>query len=80
MNFDMMNILRMIRGGANPQQLMLQYLQGEFSRTPMGANLLSLAQRGDAAGIEQVARNVCTQRGVDFDEEFNSFKQQLGVK
>jgi hypothetical protein len=30
----------MIRGGANPQQLIMSILEGNFASTPMGANLL----------------------------------------
>lgn len=45
----------------------------------MGQNLLSLAQSGNAADIEKIARNICAQRGVDFDKEFAAFKQSLGL-
>jgi hypothetical protein len=40
----------------------------------MGQNLLSLAQQGKTTDIEQIARNICAQRGVDFDKEFTAFK------
>ena len=45
----------------------------------MGQNLLSLAQQGKTADIEKIARNICAQRGVDFDKEFTAFKQSLGL-
>ena len=45
----------------------------------MGQNLLTLAQNNDGKGIEQIARNLCAQRGLDFDKEFATFKQQLGL-
>ena len=41
--------------------------------------LLTLAQNNDGKGIEQIARNLCAQRGLDFDKEFATFKQQLGL-
>ena len=46
----------------------------------MGQNLLSLAQKGDAPQIEEIARNICKQKGVDFDKEFSAFKQLLGIR
>jgi hypothetical protein len=46
----------------------------------MGANLLSLAKQNRSADIEQIARNICSQNGKDFDKEFNAFKQMLGIK
>ena len=67
--------MNMMRSGGNPQQIMIQFLQKQ--QTPLSQNLLQMAQRGDTAGMEQVARNLCKQRGIDFDKEFNAFKQQL---
>jgi hypothetical protein len=38
-----------------------------------------MARNNDEKGIEQVARNLCAQRGLDFDTEFAKFKQQFGL-
>lgn len=73
-----MDFLSMIKNGQNPQQMMLNILQQ--GNNPMSQNLFNLAKQGNTAQIEQIARNLCAQRGVDFDREFNSFKQQLGIK
>ena len=72
-------IIQMIKGGYNPEQLMLNILQGPMAQTPLGANLLALAKNGDRAGIERVARNMCAEKGIDFDSEFTNFKKSLGV-
>jgi hypothetical protein len=50
-------LVAMIKNGMNPQQLTLSILQSQMSNTPMGQNLLSLAQNGNTAQIEQFARN-----------------------
>ena len=71
-------LIQMIKQGQNPQQLMLSILEGQAS-TPMGANLLKLARNGQTAQIEQIARNLCRERGVDFDQEFMNFRRMLGV-
>lgn len=73
-----MQLIQMIKQGQNPQQLMLSILQGQ-ANTPMGANLLKLAQNGQTAEIEKIARNVCKERGVDFDQEFNTFRRMMGI-
>lgn len=75
-----MTIIQMIQSGQNPQQLILSYLEGQMQGTPMGDNLLALAKQNRTAEIEQIARNIYTQRGLDYDKEFNTFKQQLGIK
>ena len=75
-----MQLIAMLRGGGNPQQLVMSLLQGEMGNTPMGQNLFSLAQKGDTPQIEEIARNICKQKGVDFDKEFSAFKQLLGIR
>lgn len=72
-------LIQMIKSGYNPQQLMMSVLEGRISETPMGANLLTLAKNGNQKGIEEIARNMSVQRGIDFDKEFTAFKQMLGV-
>jgi hypothetical protein len=59
---------------------MMSYLQGSWGQTPMGANLLELAKNQDSKAIENIARNLCKQKNIDFDKEFSAFKQMLGVK
>ena len=78
MQMNPMQIIQMIKSGSNPQQLIMSFLQQQ--NNPMANNLLQMAQNGNASGIEQIARNICAQKGLDFDKEFNSFKQQLGIK
>ena len=72
----MIQIMQMIRLGQNPQQLVINLLSQSASSSPMGQNLLSLAQNHDGATIEKIARNICASRGLDFDKEFTAFKQQ----
>ena len=38
-----MQLIQMLQGGANPQQLAMSLLQNNLGNTPMGQNLLSLA-------------------------------------
>lgn len=72
-------IIQMIKSGKNPQQLLMNILQGQMGNTPFGQNLLKLAQNNQTKDIEQIARNVCQQRGVDFDKEFDAFRKQYGI-
>lgn len=75
-----MQFMQAVKGGQNPQQLMMQVIQQRMGNTPMGQNLLQLAQNNDGKSIEQFARNFCAQRGLDFDKEFSAFKQQFGLQ
>ena len=78
---DPMQLIMMIKQGQNPQQLMMNILENQMQDTPLGANLLNLARANNTAGIEQIARNLAVQKGIDFDKEFNAFKQKyFGIR
>ena len=73
MNF--MQILQLIKNGINPQQLVMEILKQ--NNNPILQNANALAQKGDIKALEQLARNLSQQRGLDFDTEFANFKNQL---
>ena len=75
-----MNPIQMLMQSQNPQQLVLQLLQQNMGNTPIGKNLLTMAQSNNQQGIEQLARNISASQGRNFDQEFNSFKKTLGIK
>lgn len=77
-NPNFTDFINMIKKG-NPQQNMLNILQERAQNNPMFANMLSLAQSGNTKEIENIARNVAKEKGLDFDREFNSFKQKFGL-
>lgn len=79
MTNPIMQFMQMVRSGGNPEAMMMNMLQQKVGNSPMGQNLIQMARNNDGKGIEQVARNLCAQRGLDFDKEFAAFKQQLGL-
>ena len=78
MNQQIALFMNMLKTGNNPGAIIMQMLQQQ--NTPMSSNILNMAKRKDTAGLEQLARNLCQQRDVDFDSEFKAFKEQLGFK
>lgn len=81
MNFNVnpMQLIQMIKGGQNPQQLMMNVLQQRTQGNLLYENLYNLAQQGKTGDIENIARNIFKEKGMDFEKEFNSFKQMLGL-
>lgn len=77
-NQNFFNLMKMTKQG-NPEQIAMSMLQQYSSGNPVMQNLLVLAQKKDTKGIENVARNMAKERGIDFDSEFNSFKQMFGL-
>ena len=70
-----MNPIQFLRGIKNPQQFVMNML-GQ-NQTPMGMQLINLAKTGNTNQIENFARNVCKERGMDFDKSFAEFMKQI---
>lgn len=65
-----MNFLKMMLGKQNPQQMIMNMIG---NNNPMMNNLVKMAQNGNKQGVEQFARNVCKEKGIDFDKNFSEF-------
>ena len=77
MNVNPMQLIQMIKGGKNPQQLLMNILQQQGQNNPIINNAINMAQNGNVSGLEVLARNLAAQRGLDFDKEFANFKNSL---
>ena len=69
-------LINQMRQGKNPEQLMIDILEGEAAQNPIMGNLLSMAKDNRTADIERFARNLAKEQGIDFDKEFSRFKKQ----
>lgn len=76
---NMMQIISLMKNGGNPQQMVLSMLEQQTENNPFAANLLHLAKGNKSGEIEQIARNLAKEKGIDFDTEFNNFKKTLGL-
>lgn len=74
-----MELVRMIKSGQNPQQLMLNVLDKQAASNPIYANLKTLARQNRTQEIEQFARNLVESQGGNFDKEFMAFRKKLGL-
>lgn len=62
-----------ITQGMTPQNIL-----GKMNvNNPILNNVMSMAKNGNTQGVETFARNICKQRGIDFDTEFNKFKNNF---
>lgn len=76
---NMMQIISLMKNGGNPQQMVLSMLEQQTENNPFAVNLLQLAKGNKSGEIEQIARNLAKEKGIDFDTEFNNFKKTLGL-
>lgn len=78
MNF--MQLMQMLRGGGNPQAMLMNMMKQNAGNNPVLNNALHMAEKNDSAGLENLARNLCKEKGISADEMLGQIKGQLGIK
>lgn len=76
MNVNPMQLLQMMKNGMNPQQLVMSFLQQQ-GNNPILQNAVNLAQNGNSSALQMIARNLASQKGVDFGQAFSNFQNNL---
>jgi hypothetical protein len=69
----------MVKNSGNPQEFVLKMMESKLKGNPICENILSLAKDNQVDQIETIARNLFKEKGLDFDKEFSSFKEMLGL-
>ena len=70
-----MNPMEFMKGIKNPQQFVMNMLKQ--NQDPMAIQLMQMVKNGNTNQIEQFARNICKERGMDFDKSFAEFMKQI---
>lgn len=70
-----MNPMEFMKGIKNPKQFVINMLKQ--NQNPMAIQLMQMVKNGNTNQIEQFARNVCKERGMDFDKSFAEFMKQI---
>lgn len=76
MNNPLNTIKSFVRQQGNPKELLLNFVQ----RNPqnyMINNLINSAKNGNYQEVENFARNMCKEKNINFDKEFQQFKEQF---
>ncbi len=72
--------MQMFKGG-NPQQFIQQIMgNNQIMENPMAKNVIDMAQNGNMQGIEQMARNLCKEKGLDADQVMQQIKSRFDNK
>lgn len=74
-----MMLMQILRGG-NPQQAIMNAMRNQAGQNPVLNNALDMAEKQDAKGLEQLARNLCESNGVNADDIVKQIKSQFGMK
>jgi hypothetical protein len=72
--FQLLNALK------NPQAFMNQMKNNnQMMQNPMIRNAMDMYQRGDTKGLQNMAENLCRERGTSPQEVQEALKKQLGL-
>lgn len=63
----------------NPMQVIINRLQKNVGNNPMMGNVIQMAQSNDINGLEQFARNIGKEKGINVDEYYNYAMQMFGM-
>ncbi len=62
--------IKLLMNSKTPKEALQQMIG---NRNPLFNNLMQMANTGNNKGIESFARNICKEKGIDFDKEFPNF-------
>lgn len=75
-----MNPMQMMQAFRNPQAFMQSMMNNnQAMQNPILKNALEMAQKGDKQGVEELARNLCREKGVNPEEAIGKIKSQFGM-
>ena len=73
-----MQMMNLLKGIKNPKDAVINMIKS--NNNPMVKNLVEMAEKGQNDKIEEFARNLFREQGKNFDDEFNNFLNQFGIK
>lgn len=77
----MNNPLSLIQALRNPQAFMQNVAQNnQMMQNPMAKNAMEMFQRGDSKGLQEMAENLCRERGTTADDVKSMIMRQMGMQ
>ena len=62
----------------NPMEILSNLMQNKQANSnPVLRNAIGMAQNQDSKGLEQLARNLCKEKGIDVDQAVKQIKGQF---
>ena len=76
----MNNPLQFVQAMRNPQVFMQQAMNNsQIMQNPIGRNAIEMYQKGDIKGINELANNLCKEKGTSYEEMAKQIKSQIGM-
>ena len=64
----------------NLQQMVMNMAKSRMGNNPVLKNAVQMSEKGDSAGLENLARNLCKENNIDVDKAISQVKSQFGIK
>lgn len=68
-----MDLFKMIKAMKNPQEAIIEMAGG--NNNPILKNAIDMAKNGKNDDLMQLAQNLCKEKGIDFEKDFNKFSK-----
>ena len=65
--------------GKGMKEMMLKMMQGQLQNNPLFRRAQQMADGKSEKELEQIAKNLCEQRGINIDQAMEQFKKQFGI-
>lgn len=76
----MNNMAMLMQAVKNPQQFIQQMIgNSQAMQNPMMRNAIEMYQKGDKDGVNQLAQNLCKEKGISYTDAINQIKSQFGM-
>lgn len=76
----MNNVMNLVKAFRNPQAFMQQAMNNsQIMSNPIAKNALEMYQKGDKDGINQLAENLCKEKGTTMEEMTKKIMSQFGM-
>lgn len=76
----MNNLGVLMQAVKNPQQFLQNAMQNtDLMQNPIFKNTVDMMQKGDNKGLEEMARNLCAEKGINPEDALKKIKSQFGM-
>lgn len=76
----MNNVMNLVKAFRNPQAFMQQAMNNsQLMSNPISKNALEMYQKGDKQGLNELADNLCKEKGINRSDFERQIKSQFGM-
>lgn len=76
----MNNMAMLMQAMKNPQQFIQQMAgNSQIMQNPMIQNAIQMYRKGDRQGVNELAQNLCKEKGIAYDDAIKQIKSQFGM-